>query len=419
MKTTKLNTFEITKLDLEQMTESEKILLTNELLVTFATENKVDKKSFWDKVSAIDNNFIYKLYRHDGRSFISTNNPNIKKSRLELSSNLEGFEFSSFKKLNSDIVFGKDYFKGNGRYYRLISLLEMPNELSPSELDIFGDYCVFFKPISKEKSHHKAKVSRNSHYSSLISAGPKDLESELSHFENEKMLSDLIQGTQSMFRVEVFFIVKADSEKELSLKTEQLVSDLRVSGANPFIEAHSLYSLVESIFADTQPKFLRAMDKNSEYLFNLLPLHNDYLMDEGISLVANTGKKVKFNLFDSKSPNFNVLISGESGSGKSMFTQKLLKEMIDSGASALVIDLERSFKKLADYYVAKTFSKSFNPMAFRCPHYLKEFCMTFIDRGELTRKDEGVLFNSIKDALDNHPLLSFESLLSKLSNGFF
>ena len=410
----KLETYKVSKLDLEQMSESEISFLASELLVTFSEEKKEDKRTFWDKVTNINQEFVYKFYRYQDESYLSTNNPNISKSRLNLSGSTPDFHLRSLKSLSSDVVIGSDYFKAEGRYFRLISLLEMPSELSCSELDSYGDYCVFFKPINREKSHRKLKVSRNVHFSSLVGAGPKDLEGELSHHESEEMLSDLIQGIQSMFRVEVFFIVSADSEKELNLKTLELLKDLKVSGARPFVETNSLYQLIESIFSENEPKFLRAADKNSAYLFNLLPLQDDYLMDEGISLRSLNGKEVNFDLFDQSSINFNGLVTGESGSGKSMFVQKLVKEEFEKGRSILVLDLGNSFKKLANYFEAREFSKSFNPMAFSNPHYLKEFCLSFLDKGELTKKDEGVVFKVISEVISKGEKINFKELIAEI-----
>lgn len=411
----KLYHYALNGFDFEQMSSSESMRHQAEVINILNQENKEKENGFWQKVSGENNSFFYKFYFLDGKGYVSTNNLNFQKLGIHGEENVDHF-FSSFKSLDSDILIERDFFKANGRYFRLISLSEFPDELDHGDLQVLGDYMVFLSPISQAQASLKLKFNRNIHYSSLASAGPRNIEAELSHAENEQLYSDLLQGSERLFRCEVFFIIHADTEVELNKNSDQLIDSLKILGAHPFTEGQSLFGLLPNLLASNSPKFLRAKDVNSSYLFNLLPLQKDSLMEEGVSFESLGGNNVKFNLFDQNALNFNALVSGESGSGKSMLVQKLAFEEYKKGAGLLILDLGNSFLKLARYNGAKTFSQSFNPYQFKNPHFLKEFCLSFIDDGEITKKEEGILFRVIENAIQDEKITNFFELLELIDH---
>lgn len=65
----------------------------------------------------------------------------------------------------------------------------------------------------------------------------------------------------------------------------------------------------------------------------------------GMLLSGRRGQVANWNPFDSHG-NYNVVVSGRSGSGKSVFMQDLLVSGLSSGAKVFVIDVGRSFEKL-------------------------------------------------------------------------
>ncbi|MDC6625738.1 type IV secretion system protein TraC, partial [Leclercia adecarboxylata] len=59
------------------------------------------------------------------------------------------------------------------------------------------------------------------------------------------------------------------------------------------------------------------------------------------------GQLVNMDLFDSPS-NYNLVISAQSGSGKSFLTNEIILSYLAEGAKVWVIDIGRSYKKLCD-----------------------------------------------------------------------
>ena len=65
-------------------------------------------------------------------------------------------------------------------------------------------------------------------------------------------------------------------------------------------------------------------------------------------LVGRRGQLLNWNPFDNKTGNYNVAISGRSGTGKSVFMQDLLFNALSTGAKVFILDVGRSFEKMCD-----------------------------------------------------------------------
>ncbi len=67
----------------------------------------------------------------------------------------------------------------------------------------------------------------------------------------------------------------------------------------------------------------------------------------GTILLGRRGQILNFNPFDGTG-NFNTIVVGDSGSGKSVFMQELMMNGLGTGAKVYVLDVGRSFEKLCD-----------------------------------------------------------------------
>lgn len=86
------------------------------------------------------------------------------------------------------------------------------------------------------------------------------------------------------------------------------------------------------------------------------PFLNNALLDDGGLLLGNnsTGDSVVFNQFPKGNnmdrKNYNQLLMGTSGSGKSFTVMKQLNWHIANGRKVIIIDPEREYKQLCEYY---------------------------------------------------------------------
>ncbi len=64
--------------------------------------------------------------------------------------------------------------------------------------------------------------------------------------------------------------------------------------------------------------------------------------------VGRRGQLFNWNPFDNKSGNYNTIVAGRSGTGKSVFMQDMLLNGLRMGARVYILDVGRSYKKLCD-----------------------------------------------------------------------
>jgi hypothetical protein len=419
----KFNLYKLIPKDMEEMSSDQVLNWQNELRV-FLNQLPVRKnEADFKKMSLIDsflsessdNAYFFKFYSLEEELFLETNFNevlNLPNAKMELVTN-QLAKIVGLDEIHSDVILGDDFVKVNGQYIRLINVYEFSKNLMPSGLMDFGNYCLFFKKVPTDVSKRRVNTQRKLHHSNLYSA-IRNIESEASFHEAERITEAMTNGEENLFEVEAWFILKADTLETLNHQTQELIRSLKQAEITPYIEAEGLRELFPAILFGMEPTLKRTHQCPTSYLVNLLPLKHDVLHDHGIGLYSERGNEIYFNLFDEQALNYNVLISGQSGTGKSMIAQKILKEELANGASAIVLDLGNSFKKTARYLGGGSLSLSFNPLQFKSPHYLKELIISVIPASELTSKMEGKIFSLVKDYA--REASSFKELILKISS---
>lgn len=425
----KSKVYKLTPNDLEQMSVdgvsnflSDLRISLNHLLVKkddvdFKKTNKLTDFLGFSQSTASKDNYFYKFYSLREVIYLETNFeeelsfPNIQLMEIQDVGVVNQLIIDD-DTANSDAILGEDFVNINGKYIRLINLYEFSKNLMPSALMDYGDYCVFFKKLDPIISKRRVNTQRKLHHSNLYS-NIRNIESEASFVEAEKITEAMMAGEEKLFEVEAWFILKADTQIDLNQKTKELIGFLKQAEFTPYIEAEGLYELFPTILCGVTPTFKRSHQTPSSFLVNMLPLRHDQIHQDGVEFFSSRGNQVYFNLFDESALNFNVLISGQSGAGKSMIAQKLLVEELENDASVVVLDLGNSFKKTAKFYGAESLSLSFNPLQFKSPHYLKELIISVIPTNELSAKLEGKIFSIIQENFES--VVTFKELIQAIS----
>ena len=408
--------------DMEQRSVEENLNFLNEIKIFLnqlplsPKSDRFTKKSILDLIPDKNNSedFYYKFYSLNEEIYFETNFeeeltiPDVELLKVDAPNEL----IIGLGKVYSDSLLKDDYVKVNGIYFRLVNIYELSKKLGPSDLMNFGDFCLFFKRTDPALAKRKINTQRKLHHSNLYSH-IRNIESETSFAESERMTEAMINGEESLFAVEAWFIVRAETELELNLKTNELIKNLKQAEIEPLIETVGLKALFLSILFGVKPTYKRVHEPPTTYLTNMLPLLCDQLHSNGVAIRSQRGNEIYFNLFDDSALNFNVLITGQSGTGKSMIAQKILKEEIKNDSSAIVLDLGNSFKKTAKYLGGDSLSLSFNPMQFKSAHYLKELITSVIPENELSSKMEGKIFSLISEYIETSN--SFRDLITLMS----
>lgn len=324
----------------------------------------------------------------------------------------------------TDILIFEDYFKANFKYHRIISINSFPShEVSECHLMHFGNFTIFFEKIAKTKAESSLgkQISINTQGSN---SGKNDLVSGKTFDQATHALSEIIDGTLCYFKAEIAFFVEAETLIELNQKSSDLLKNLKDEGYTPLLETLGLRSILYRSIPGVPPLFknpltdVRSRKMPTDFLANLLPLNQDILDSEGIEFFSRSGLPITFNPLSKNATNFNMIISGQSGQGKSFLACALVEYFFKQNVKLIVLDKGQSFVRLARYYNATNFSHKFNPVQFKDPDYLKAFVMSVLPKADFGERKEGILYKCIKDALKAQSINTFEDLLMTLKEHF-
>lgn len=402
--------YEIRPIDLEQKDEKEVGLVFDALSRSL---NHLSSECF------------FKFYRLEGRSYLQTNfEGDISIAGLEIilcENPLQVFFGDNL--LFSDIGIYDDYLSYNGEYIRLFSVKNFSeDEAFPEIIPHDIDYVLSFKRKEKIKSISKLDRIRTGHLSSFFK-NKRDLSSEGTYSQAEDLIHDIIHGEEELFDMTLFFLCRGNSLNELRVNSNLLINHMNTLGVTLFLEGQSLIhfksgltTIFNELIPGGVPTFkLRGIPNKTSHLRFLLPISESHLSNEGIKLSDTNDNQIFFNPFDKTIKNRNMLVTGLSGGGKSVFVNKIVHSLIDDHPT-VILDKGGSFKKLTLYHGGEVLSQGFNPLQFKCPYYLREFVLSMMDGEKVSKLDRGRLLKCIKENLSECD--SFDELIEFLKKDF-
>ncbi len=310
------------------------------------------------------------------------------------------------------VHFYENYLTCGNEFIRILSLKDLPDRLTILETLGFSDFVLIFKKIPKIEAKKKINFKRKLHFSSLFK-GMRDLDSENAYYQAENLFEHVTTDEKALFEAEFYFILRGCTKKDLDDLTNRKLQEFKGKNAPLFVEERGLSFLYQSLIPGVPASFKRKIQLPSDYMSYLVPFHRDFVYSEGLELKSRQGNSVYLDIFHESALNYNCLITGSAGQGKSMMANKLLMHELERGTKAMVLDLGNSFNKNALYHGGVILSEKFNPLQFKSPRYLKEFVMAVLDE-KLGKKEEGRLFETIS----NIQAKTFSEFLAKLEISF-
>ncbi|HLE12833.1 MAG: hypothetical protein A2504_00360 [Bdellovibrionales bacterium RIFOXYD12_FULL_39_22] len=388
--------FEITPIDLSQLTEKEIEQVFRDVGMFLNT---------------IDENAFFKFYSLGGKAYVNSSVQDFNQLKFELGPSdrpLQTF-FGSID-IFSDVSIFDDYLLYNGRYRRVLSVLEFgTDEIDHQFVPNGVDYILNIKRKSREKGIRGLEKIRSSHLANFFRP-KRDVESEGAYHQAENLIQELMLGAESLFDIELFFVLTGQSLDELNSKTADLIDGMRSRGVKLFIEGQSikkcksgLAAMFRELIPGVVPTLLSRVhvDKTSHLKF-LLPLNRSHLMDNGIAFEDNAGEQIFFDPFNASIPNKNMLVTGASGGGKSVFVNKLIFQLAKKHPT-VILDKGGSFKRITLYHDGVNISAKFNPLQFRDPLYLREMVLSACDKEHFNKLERGRLLKSIRAIVEENP----------------
>lgn len=156
--------------------------------------------------------------------------------------------------------------------------------------------------------------------------------------------------------VKLSFQIGLVSEPEQVVKDESVLESLFISQGwhlyrHRYVHVPMLYACLpmtqDKALFNTLQRFGVVHTQPAHVVANVAPLQGELkgMSVPRLMLTGRRGQLFWFDPFSNDSGNYNVCVTGKSGSGKSVFMQELAASIVGSGGRLWVIDVGRSYEK--------------------------------------------------------------------------
>ena len=260
----------------------------------------------------------------------------------------------------SDVIQGLDSFYLDGFHYRVITLKTLPeftHSALVGKLTSLPFHFLFSTQVkvpeqSKELSSLQAK-RRMAHSMNANNGGrASDLESEAKLHSTEELLRELINTGQKIYYFQAAILLKAKSRDDLELQTKTVLSRFReMNGAEGLAETVAGFKVFKTLLPAGNSVMVRPKRVKTDNLADFIPLYQPWEGDgKPVCLFRNRmAGLVAYNPFDPKLPNYNCLVTGSSGAGKSFLNNCILLQYLTQKPLIYIIDIGGSYRKLCEF----------------------------------------------------------------------
>ena len=182
--------------------------------------------------------------------------------------------------------------------------------------------------------------------------GVADIESEAKFQDLETLLGELIAQGEKVFHASMNIVLRAKSREELDIQSAQALAKIReLGGAEAMEESLAAFDLYSEIALPNARARERIKRIKTTTLTDFLPIYGPWQGNARPSLLLRSrmGSLVGFDPFSEKLTNYNHVISGGSGSGKSFLTNILLLQMLKENPRIFIVDIGGSYRKLCEH----------------------------------------------------------------------
>lgn len=344
-----------------------------------------------------------------------------------------------------DLLIYSDSFVLDGFSHRVISLKTLPEVTSAGQLSSFlrlpfhYSLALSFEVPPQNAEMAKLNQRRKMAHSLATTRGASasDLESETKLSATEELIRELLNTNQKIFASQLVITLKApigdEGTKTLNRQVREVLSRFRMlQGAEGLEESVGAWKVQRNTLPGAVLSLDRARKMKTNNLADFLPVYGPREGDliPAVLFRNRMGGLVKFNPFDPNLPNYNALVTGSSGAGKSFLNNCILLQELQQNLRVFIIDIGGSYKKLTEtlggQYIEMNLSNGYkinpfdvpNPKAEPSTQKLKSLlasieCMVSDDDGVKLPKIERVLLE--KALLDLYEKFRLRSKVPTLS----
>jgi conjugal transfer ATP-binding protein TraC len=181
--------------------------------------------------------------------------------------------------------------------------------------------------------------------------GAADLESTAKLGELEEVLQEMISRGEKIFHVSLQVVLKSQDKNALSSQVIDATSALRLlGGAESMTETLAAFDVFSEVAIPNTKATERVKKLKSSNLADFLPVLSTWSGHPRPLVVFKDSRDsfFSFDPFDSSLTNFNALITGGSGAGKSFLANYILLQSLADNPHLYFVDIGGSYKKLAE-----------------------------------------------------------------------
>lgn len=273
----------------------------------------------------------------------------------------------------SDLFCQPDALKYDGLFHRCITLKTLPEYTHASliasltSLSFPHMVSVHIKVPEQSKELARLQTKRRIAHSLSIShdGRPNDLENEAKLSSTEDLLRDLISSGQKLFYFQCTVYISAENRELLEQRTRTILLKFReLNGAEGMAETVATLKVWKSILPMGNLSLPRSKRVKTDNLADFIPLYRNFTgihKCEPICLFQSRNDTlVPYDPFNSSLPNFNTLITGSSGAGKSFIANQVLIQYLTRDPLLFIVDIGGSYRKLCEFSKGEYVELSFN-----------------------------------------------------------
>lgn len=244
-------------------------------------------------------------------------------------------------------------------HHRVVSLKLLPDQTYasmarvlrklPLDSKLFVSVCV----PDQQKEFDLLQTQRRIAFSMARGkrAGVSDLESEAKLEDLETLISQLVSQGEKIFQLSLNILLRAKHSEELEEQSALTLAAIReMSGAEGMEESLAAFDIFTEFSFPNARGRERAKRIKTSNAADFLPVFGPWTGHETprVLLRSGEGSLVGFDPFSKDLTNYNQIITGGSGSGKSFLTNLILLQMMKERPKVFIVDIGGSYKKLCE-----------------------------------------------------------------------
>ena len=262
-----------------------------------------------------------------------------------------------------DLILNFDQFTLDSHFHRVITLKTLPEVTFAGQfanflrLPFHYDLTLSLEVPSQANEMAKLQQKRKMAHSIAVTHGGRaaDLESESKLSSTEELIRELLNTGQRIYAAQMSLILRAPSTpegtKKLNRQVREVLSRFRaLQGAEGLEETVGSWKIVKGTLPAAPIHLERARKMKTNNLADFLPVYGPREGDKDPAIIFRNRMNglVGYNPFDPGLVNYNCLVTGYSGAGKSFLNNCILMQELARDLRVFIIDIGGSYRKLTE-----------------------------------------------------------------------